>query len=312
MFPAHIKSIRQLIEAYPTEESCIEFYEALRWNGNVTSPFVPGYGAWKCKGGKYRCKKTQKYFTVKTRSIFEKTKIPLRDWMIAMFHMTQMKKGISSIALAGQIGVTQKTAWYMAQKIRNFFAIEENEEDNRIGVYELDEACFGGLQSNRHIDKKVPNSKGGHGADKTWVLGIIERGGKLSALQMPGRDGEFAQLIIRRTIPPGSIIITDAWNGYSGLDDQYRHYIVKDGNKIAQNYNPEIHTNNIEGGWGSFKRGYTGIYNWWSKKHLQFYLNEFVYRFNTRKIDNFERLYLYLRNIFSRITYNDIKKATWT
>ncbi len=311
MFPAHIKSIRHLLESFPNEQSCIEYLEFRRWNGTVTSPFVEGYGAWKCKGGKYRCKKTRKYFTVKTGSVFEKTKIPLRDWFVAMWHLTHYKKGISSIALAGELGVTQKTAWFMAHKIRRLFEMESEEVLEDQGIYELDEACFGGLQANRHIDKKIPNAQGGHGADKTWVFGMIQRNGLLKAFPMPARDGEFAQAIIRRTIAPGSVIITDAWKGYSGLNDEYHHYIVKDGNKISQKYNPEVHTNHIEGAWGSFKRGYNGIYNWWSKKHLKFYLDEFVYRYNTRKMNTFERMNLLLGNIFQKVTYKNIMDTSW-
>jgi transposase-like protein len=312
MLPGHIKSLRHLIETFPTEQSCIEYLEYRRWNGSIRSPFVEGYGVWKCKDGKYRCRKTQKYFTVRTGTIFEKTKIPLRDWFVAVWHMTHYKKGISSIALAGELGVTQKTAWFMGQKIRRIFAMESEEVIEEQGIYELDEACFGGLQKNRHSEKKIPNSQGGHGVDKTWVFGIIQRNGLLRALVMPGRDVEFAQALIRKYIAPNSVIITDAWKGYTGLNDEYHHYIVKDGKQIARNYNPEVHTNNIEGAWKGFKCGYKGIYNWWSKKHLQFYLNEFVYRYNTRKMNTFERLNLIMGNIFRKVTYNDIMNTSWT
>jgi len=313
MFPEHVKSIKTLLDTFPTDQSCLEYLEWTRWEGNVTSPFVEHGKTYKCKNGRYMCKETRKYFTARTGSIYEKTKIPLRDWFVAIWLLTSHKKGISSVLLSGEIGVTLKTAWYMSSKIRRSFGmVDEGIETKVSGILELDEAVYGGLNGNRHKDKKFKDAQGGHTPDKTWVLGIFQRNGKLRAYAIPGRKPEFVQPIIRELVEPGSVLITDAWTGYNGLDEEYYHFVVKDGNKIARNFNPEIHTNNIEGAWGTMKRGYNGIYNWWSKKHLQFYLNEFVYRFNHRLPKQSHRFFLFLKNTFQRITYKDIRATAWT
>lgn len=303
MLPEHIKSIKSLLECFNTEQSCMEYLEYVRWEGNPVSPFDEKGKVYKCKNGKYFCKNTRKYFTVRNNSVFEKTKIPLRDWFVAIWLMNSTKKGVSSLQLMEHIGVTRSTAWFLGQKVRHLLGMEPEYEN--LGIFELDEAVFGGLNGNRRKDKKIPNSQGGHSPDKTWVLGIIQRSGELRALVMPSRSPEHAQPLIRKYIKTGSALITDSWKGYNGLDE-YQHYIVKDG-KSAQKFNPEIHTNTIEGAWGILKRGYIGIYNWWSKKYLQHYINEYVFRYNTRKMKICHRFSLFLKKVFRRITYRDIQ-----
>jgi hypothetical protein len=310
MFPEHVKSLRQLLEAFPTEKACLEFIEWRRWRGNVTSPFVEKGKAWRCGNGKYMCAKTRKYFTGRTGSIFEKTKIPLRDWFIAAFHMNSYKKGISSTHLARELGITQCSAWHLAQKLRSFFGIPQ-EEKPMVGVFEMDEAVFGGSNLNRHKDKKFPHGKGGHSPDKTWVFGILQRGGPLRVWAIDRREGDLVQAIVRKVISPGSVIITDAWKPYRGLAHEYLHYQVKDGEKIGRYYDPKIHTNSIEGAWAPFKRGYSGIYNWWSKKYLGNYIAEFAFRHNTRKMNDWDRFLLFLDNVYRRVTRADLTRNEW-
>jgi transposase-like protein len=305
MFPEHIKSLRTLLEAFPTEKSCLDYLEWRRWQGTVTSPFIERGIAWQCKDGKYMCKKTRKYFTVRTGTVFEKTKISIRDWFIAIWHMTSYKKGISSVQLAKELGVTQTTAWYLAHKIRRLFDIEPEEQME--GILEADESFFGGKNKNRHRNKKVPKSTGRSFKDKTPVLGIIQRDGLLRAFVVPSTSAGSIQPIIKRIVKPGSIFITDDWSGYNGLGSLYHHFVVKDSKKRYLNhYNPEIHSNTIEGVWSTMKRGYNGIYNWWSRKHLKYYIDEFVFRYNTRKMKEAERFCLFLNSVFKRITYQHI------
>lgn len=310
MLPEHIKSLKKLLEYFPTEESCLKYLEWVRWNGVVISPFDEKSKVYTCKNGKYFCKNSRKYFTVRTGSIYEKTKIPLRDWFVGIWLMMSAKKGVSAPQLMDHLDVSYPTAWALGQKIRQLLGMELEERIS--GVFELDEACFGGLQVNRHADKKIPNSAGGHGIDKTWVLGGTQRSGILFAYAMQSRCPECAQPIIRKIIEPGSVIVTDAWKGYNGLDE-YRHFVVKDG-KHSYHYNPEVHTNSIEGAWSIMKRGYNGIYNWWSAKYFQHYLDEFVFRYNTRKLETRQRFSVFLSKTFRRKTHRDIKLSApaWT
>lgn len=305
----HIKSLRELLEAFPTEESCLEYIEQWRWKGNVKSPFAEHSKVYKCANGKYICKETRKYFTARTGTVFEKTKIPLRDWFIAIWLMASHKKGISSVHLAQELGIRQASAWYLGNKVRRLLGMAE-EEQPVSGIFEIDEMVLGGLNKNRPQSKKIKNSRGAHTPDKTWVLGIILRNGWLRTYVLDTRDRDKTQAIIRKLIAQGSVIITDSWSGYFGLDDVYRHYQVKDGKRCdSETRSRSLHTNAIEGAWRGFKAGYRAIYNWWSKKHIPFYLDEFTFRYNHRKLKTIDRFSLILGNAFKRITYKDIIAA---
>ena len=308
MFPEHITSLRTLLDTFSTEQSCLEYLEHRRWNGNITSPFIEDGPTWKCKNGKYICKNTNKYFTVKTGTIFEKTKIPIRDWFIAIWHMTSYKKGISSVQLATELGVTQSTAWYLASKIRRLYNIPSEEKLD--GIIESDETFIGGKNKNRHKDKKVPMSQGRSFKDKTPILGLLQRNGDLRAFVIPNTQAKTLQPIIRKNVEKGSVFISDEWMGYNHLHSDFDHHVVDHAKKQYVDFdNPEIHSNSIEGFWSIMKRSYNGIYNWWSRKHMQYYVNEFVYRYNTRKTKATERFLLFLENIFVPLTYQDIRNT---
>ncbi|WP_417354718.1 IS1595 family transposase [Flavobacterium sp.] len=305
MFKYNFKCILDLINTFSDELSCVNFLEEQRWNGKVISPFDSSSKVWKCKEGKYRCANTGKYFNVKTGTLFENTKIPLQKWFIAIWLMTSHKKGISSIQLAKDIGVTQKTAWFIAQRIRVCFCLDPEPEMSNI--VEADETFVGGKNKNRHKDKKVPFSTGRSFKDKTPVLGLLERGGNIAAYVVKDTKASTLQPILRSILKPETILLSDEWLGYKGMRNHCDHYVVDHGKKQYVDYdNPEIHTNTIEGFWGILKRGIIGIYNWISRKHLQLYVEEFVFRYNTRKIKESERFILFLHNFTHRLKYKDL------
>ena len=295
-------SILELLEAFPDEQSCIDHLEALRWDGFVVSPFDATSKVYKCKGNRYRCKNTGKYFNVKTDTLFDNTKISLQKWFVAIWLVTSHKKGISSLQLAKDINVTQKTSWFLLQRIRKCFGIENNNVlDNDV---EVDETYIGGKNKNRHADKKVKNAQGRSVKDKTPVVGMIERGGKLNAQKVENVKAKTLSGEVIRNVKASANLYTDEWVGYRGLSRIYDHSIVK--HNQGEYVNGRVHTNTIEGFWSILKRGIVDIYHFTSKKHLQNYVDEFVFRYNTRKRTTAERFNLLLANTEVRTTYREL------
>lgn len=299
---SEFNSILDLIKAFPDEQTCIDHLEWLRWNGNVVSPFDPSSKVYDCKGNKYKCKNTGKYFNVKTATLFDNTKLPLQKWFLAIYLVTSHKKGISSLQLSRDIDITQKSAWFMLQRIRECFGIDDEEMlDNEV---EVDETYVGGKNKNRHASKKVDNSQGRSTKDKTAVLGMVERDGKLKAKTVESVGHQSLSREIVERVKEGATLYSDEWTGYKGLERIYDHAFVKHGQN--EYVNGRIHTNTIEGFWSILKRGIVGIYHFTSKKHLQRYVDEFAFRYNSRQTNEALRFNLLLSNMEHRLTYNQL------
>lgn len=295
-------SLFELMEAFPTEESCIEYLEDLRWKNGVISPFDSTSKVYVYTNHRYICKNTKKLFNVKTGTIFENTKLSMRKWFMAIWLILSNKKGISSLQLARDIKVTQKTAWYLLQRIRICLVCKnEGKLSNEV---EADETFVGGKNKNRHYDKKVQNSQGRSFKDKTPVLGMVERRGDVIAKVIKNTSQSELTPKILEYVDRNAILYTDEWHGYNGIDKFYYHYSI-DHSKGKYGIG-RIYTNTIEGFWTLLKRGYIGIYHYMSPKHLQKYVNEFVFRYNTRKSSDSNRFNLLLCNIEYPTTYKKL------
>ena len=279
MLGLQFNSLFDLLRAFDTEQTCIEYLEELRWGETgAISPYDPNSKVYKCAGNKYRCKTTGLYFNVKTDTMFDCTKIKLQKWFMAIWLITSHKKGISSHQLAKDIDITQKTAWFMLQRIRNCFDIENNHTlDNTV---EADETFIGGLEKNKHADKKTEGTQGRSCKTKTPVFGMVEREGKLVAKKVESTASADLTPEMVKHIKAGATLYTDEWIGYHNISEIYNHLFVNHSEK--EYVKNDIYTNTVEGFWSLFKRGIVGIYHFASKKHLQKYVDEFVFRYNTR------------------------------
>ncbi|HAF29261.1 MAG TPA: IS1595 family transposase [Bacteroidales bacterium] len=301
----NFKSIIGLLKSFPNEQSCINHLEELRWNGKVVSSFDSESIVYSCAGNKYKCKNTGKYFNVKTNTLFDNTKIKLQNWFLAIYIVTSHKKGISSLQLAKDIDVTQKTAWFMIQRIRNCFG---DSSEMLSGKVEVDETYVGGdINKMNTAKKKEMNQKGFKSGyqHKTPVLGMIERKGNIKTMKINKSYGKKIKPILYNNIHKDTAVITDGFGAYKDIDKVFKGHVKIEHAKGIYALN-SFHTNTIGGFWSLFKRGMIGIYYFTSKKHLQMYIDEFTFRYNSRDICTSRRFNLMLNNIEHRLTYNNL------
>jgi len=295
-------SIIDVVKKFPDEEACITYLEGIRWADGITSPFDEYSKIYVCNKHRYRCKNTGKYFNVRTGTIFDNTKIPLQMWFMAIYLVTSSKKGISSHQLARNLKITQKSAWFLLHRIRYAFG-HENFKETFDGVVQADETFVGGKNKNRHADKKVKNSQGRSFKDKTPVLGLLHNG-KVNLTVVKSTKAEQIQPIIKRMVTKESLLISDEWGGYSGIEKHCNHVVVDHG--VGEYVRGAFHTNSIEGFWSIFKRGIIGIYHQVSRKHLQRYCEEFSYRYNQRNNRLSDQIVTLLQASNKRITYKEL------
>jgi len=311
MINLEFKSVIELVKAFPTQEICIKHLEQLRWNGDVVSPFDATSKVYKCAGNKYKCKNTGKYFNVCTSTLFDNTKIELPTWFLAIYLITGHKKGISSLQLAKDLNVTQKTAWFMNHRIRNCFGIEDVENGGeKMGgegvVVEVDETYIGGKVKNmsNRKRKEIKEKVRGVNDNKTVVMGYLERGNKVKFEVMKPTD-TIKDMVIG-SIDNTSVLMTDSATSYTTIGRNYAHHGIVDHSKKEYVRDGIYHTNTIEGSFSLLDRMIIGIYHSVSPKHLQKYLNEHSFRYNSKEIKEDARFKIMLTNMENRLTYKTL------
>lgn len=308
------KNIMDLLKVFSSEEICHNFLKDVLWgkkeNGKRAKISCPRCGSNHInefadfkRNRCYDCKKT---FSVRVGTIFDDSKIELQKWFMAIYLLNSTKKGIPSTQLAKEIDVTQKTAWFMLQRIRE--ACQDESFDLPFdGITEIDEAYLGGKEGNKHAHKKGK-------VDKTPVLGFINRDTKKAkAMKIPSAKGYDLQEQIYKHTKEGSFLVTDSYSAYDVLSWNYNHESVKHSAgeyvKLKSRVAFKIHTNSIEGFWSMVKRGIYGVYHWASAKHINKYLNEYSRKYNTKELTNSERFYNFFWNINHKITYKQLISA---
>lgn len=302
-------SLHELMRKFPNEESARLYLEDRRWKGHPTCP--------KCESsenqykqirdgtaGYYRCHHCKSVYTVRTGTIFERSHIPLDKWLITFYLMVTARKGISSLQLSHELGITQKSAWFMQHRIRE--ACGNGNSNLLKGSIEADGAYFGGKEKNKHESKKLKAGRGTVG--KVAVLGMRERGGSVKGIVLKDTTAQTVQGILNSTLAKDSILYTDEHKSYQG--NQFKHKIV---NHSAKKFvDGMAHTNGIESVWAVLKRGYYGTHHNFSEKHLQKYIDEFTYRLNGGNVKNhtMERINTLLdKSKGKRLTYKHLKSG---
>ena len=271
------KTLMEFTDYFRDEATCVEHFTATRFRNGEYCPHCHHDKIYKCAGGKrYHCAKCRQDFTIRTKSVFGESKLPLRKWYMAVYLLSTMSKDISSLQLAKHLGVTQKTAWFMAHRIRK---AHKQGNGQLWGTVEADETYVGGAVRNMHRNKVDKAVVGTGGKGKAIVFGMRQRGGEVRAKIIAHNGAEELHPAIQTNVAPGSTVYTDEHRGYNGLEG-YTRFAVNHSGKIY--VAGDAHTNGIESFWALFKRGYHGVYHWMSKKHLQRYVDECAYRLNRR------------------------------
>lgn len=276
-------NLMTIFTKFPDQEACIEYLERVRWGDEANCPHCGSLNVGRKddsgRVGRWNCHACNSSFNVLSGTIFEKTRIPLQKWFLAIGLIVNAKKSLSSFQLARDLDMNQKSAWYMQQRIRAAMLTEEGELLQ--GIIEADETYVGGKprKTNRRDDNSKPNKRG-RGTKKTPVIGVMERGGRVVARVADELGGKAILRFLRENVDPnGTLLITDEFGGYN-MAREYNRAVINHKECYADG---ETHTNSIEGFWSLLKRAWYGSHHHYTKGYMPLFVAESCWKYNQRR-----------------------------
>ncbi len=315
MLNLKFKSLVELQTKLSSENKCFNYLVKIRWDGKPICVYCNHNKVCIVKDKDFKCSKCNRRFTIKTGTIMEGSKLSLKKWLMAIYFVTNDKKGVSSYQLADNLGITQKTAWFVLHRLKHLITVKGNVENKKLrGTVEIDEVYIGGKSENKHMHQRIALKEKDN---KAIVVGMVQRGGDVKAVHVNKATSVELIYQINNNVEEGSNVFTDEYKSYHSIGREYNHrrvnhskgeYVVKaeaetrNLGKVAY----KIHTNTIEGFWSIVKRTINGTHHWISKKHLQKYINEMSYRYGHRHFtmaEKFEGIALHLE---ARLRYKEL------
>ncbi|MDE2774048.1 MAG: IS1595 family transposase [Gemmatimonadota bacterium] len=294
-------SIIELGDMFPTEEAAVKWFERAVWGserccsrcGSLDTHEVPN-----AKPMPYRCRDCKKYFSVRTGTVMERSKVPVRKWVYAIYLDVTSLKGVASMKIYRDLKVTQKTAWFMQQRIREAFQTTGPAFSDPV---EIDESYFGGLERNKHESKRQHAGRGAVG--KTAVVGAKDRAsGRVAARVVDATDKPTLQGFVKDHAAKGAKVYTDEHGAYDGLSNREK---VK--HSVAEYVREQAHTNGIESFWSMLKRAHKGTFHKLSAKHIQRYVDELAARHNIRNMNTMRQMeHVVALMVGKRLMYRDL------
>jgi transposase-like protein len=305
-------SLYDFFKRFPDDEAANLYFEGKRWSNGKYCPHCGGFDVVACKDKKpmpYRCKDCRKHFSVRTGTVLEESRLPLHKWLMAIYMMTTARKGIPSTQMARELGITQKSAWFLAQRIREAWLATDDggdgSDDKIDGDVEVDETFIGGKEKNKHSSSRLRQGRGSVG--KAIVVGMKQRGGIVIAKHVSNTSAKTLQGFIGDNVMAGANVYTDNFKSYCGLKGYNRLSV---NHSVGEYVKAQAHTNGIESFWALLKRGYYGIFHHMSPKHLHRYVNEFGFRHNTASTGTMGFIDATVKNMANRrLTYKGLVHA---